>query len=627
MHTHTKKALSFWVIVILLIVLIPMGIEYCIDPEANVWESPPMTGLDMSLFIPSEGVIIEDGVTSLYDEMTIWTDQYQGYIYKLTLYGNTDVSCPYSVILLDENNEVIKVAKSTFSLALSQDTIKINGEVASILIQGSEECSLELTGASLVTKGVWSLQRMLFLGLSILCAALLVYFRKYIGKHIEIGFLIVAVIIGGYMAIMIPANVGVVYDDQIHFIDAYEMSYGAVSKIPPTIRSMIDLAWDGNVLDTHEDIHTYYETIDAQYLAEEDIENEVSFGYKKIGYLPHIVMLWLGRSLNLPFRIQFILGRVGGLAFYITLCYFAIKMAARYKVALTVIALVPVSVLLAASYSYDPWISALYIFGISLFITELITPEKPLTWQRALMIVSALALGCLPKAIYAPVLLLLLLLPGSKFANKKQKTGFKAMVVVVAMLLLATFVLPTILNPTVAGDPRGGATSLKGQLEFILADIPRFIMVMLTSIWQMFPMMVVDHVRTGWAYLGMMDASIDVLSLLLFLFAIYTDNASDNHTLIPTYKQKLWLAFCAAVIMFLPYLAMYLDFTPVGSLTVQGVQARYFIPAFPLLAVIVQPKGIQNSMNKVNYYLVLLLGNYLVIGVTCYMLMVSRFWL
>lgn len=627
MHTRTKKALIFWAIVILLMFLIPIGVEYCIDPQASPLQKSTPIDLDMSLFVASDGVIIEDGIITIYDEMNIRTDQYQGYIHKLTLYGNSDTRCHYSVTVLDKNGKTIKVATSNFGAFLPQDTITINSEAAIISIRGNEHSIIEIAGASLVAQSAWALNRMLFVALGILCVSLLIYFRKHIGKHIETGFLIVAVIIGGYMAIFIPANIGVVYDDQIHFTDTYEMSYGSVAKVPPAAQLLTDLAWDVHALDTQEDVQTYYETIDTQYLAEEGLETEVSFAYKRVGYLPHCIMLWIGRSLNLPFHIQFIMGRVGGLAFYITLCYFAIKMAARYKVALTAIALVPVSILLAASYSYDPWITALYIFGISLLVSELVTPDKHLTWQRGFMIVMALALGCLPKAIYAPVMLLLLLLPSSKFASKKQKIVFKAMVTVVTMLLLATFVLPTILNPTVAGDPRGGDTSLKGQLEFILADIPRFIMVMLRSMWQTFPVMALNYVRTGWSYLGNMNSSISLLSLMLFLFAIYTDNDSDNHTLVPTYKQKLWMALCAAVVIFLPYLAMYLDFTPVGRLSVQGVQARYFIPAFPLLAVILQPKGIKNSMNKANYHLVLLLGNFFIIGITCYTLIVSRFLL
>ena len=62
-----------------------------------------------------------------------------------------------------------------------------------------------------------------------------------------------------------------------------------------------------------------------------------------------------------------------------------------------------------------------------------------------------MSVGCLSKAVYIPLVLLMLLLPQFYKKNKKEKVLFLIGIGVLFLVVMATFVLPVISN-TVSGN-------------------------------------------------------------------------------------------------------------------------------------------------------------------------------
>jgi uncharacterized membrane protein len=103
---------------------------------------------------------------------------------------------------------------------------------------------------------------------------------------------------------------------------------------------------------------------------------------------------------------------------------------------------------------------------------------------------------------------------------------------------------------------------------------------------------------TFYAYLGMMKGFFLVLGTLL-LVTLTDKNEFDKKT--SKWSLRLSIVMIYFVTTALISTALYVVFTPVGSLTINGVQPRYLIPlVFPLLF-IVGSSRIKNPLGRGAY--------------------------
>ena len=96
------------------------------------------------------------------------------------------------------------------------------------------------------------------------------------------------------------------------------------------------------------------------------------------------------------------------------------------------------------------------MLGTAMAIREF-SDERPMTTSRAFALFLVFLVGLGPKAVYFPMLAILMLMPSSKFESKTQKKRFYIAGVVVALLAVATFALPLLSTKGGgSGDYRGG---------------------------------------------------------------------------------------------------------------------------------------------------------------------------
>ena len=77
--------------------------------------------------------------------------------------------------------------------------------------------------------------------------------------------------------------------------------------------------------------------------------------------------------------------------------------------------------------------------------------------------------------------------------------------------------------------------------------------------------------RLGWLQIFINEFSFVFYYIILFL-AAFVENTKLN------IKNRIWFAVIGIVISVLVVMGLYLYFTPVGWMTSEGVQGRYFIP-------------------------------------------------
>ncbi len=169
-----------------------------------------------------------------------------------------------------------------------------------------------------------------------------------------------------------------------------------------------------------------------------------------------------------------------------------------------------------------------------------------------------------------------LLLPAKKFKDRKEKYLMRAGICLLFAGLMASFVLPVLITPSQTGDLRGGATSEVGQMSYVLGHFFGYLKILFPSIIRTMPQMLFG--RDIFSVQGhLADSPFTWLAMGLALYVVVTDTkAASPETLKP--GQKLWIFLMLGGSALLIWTSMYIAYTVPGSLTIAGVQGRYYLP-------------------------------------------------
>lgn len=442
--------------------------------------------------------------------------------------------------------------------------------------------------------------RVILVIMFVFAVMMLILCSKLLTDKMERLFLFIAVGMGiGYFAI-IPSQ-KIAWDEGIHFRAAYEttlqkqVTYNEYSLL----HSNDALMWRLNFTKSYEEKQLLDEILDANVSYDENTRGAVTVNHRKfklanIGYVPSGIGLTIGRLLELDYSDLFRLGRIFNFIAYVTLAYFAIKKCKIGQIPLTLIALMPTLMSTAVAYSRDAVLNGLALLSMSCLMAMFVDKDEIISWKNYGIFAVSMYLVCSIKAIYAPLLLLVLLLPKDRFKDKKTMYIMKGGVFLIAFMLFASFMLPAVdPNNTSIGDSRGGDTSGARQMAHIFGAPLSYAKLLLTSIDSSF-----INYTFGMEGLGRVGQMLtimhpELLPVILFLAAILD---KDDRTL--SVLPKLGIAAMSFVVICFVWTSMYLSFTPVGDIQIAGVQGRYFISLVYPLLLILNTNKITNNINK-----------------------------
>lgn len=422
--------------------------------------------------------------------------------------------------------------------------------------------------------------------------------RKKIGERPELGFLAVALICGSLLSFSEP-KAYVSWDEQIHYKNAEKISLAIIGGFsrPNTVKSSYSLQEQKKI----------NEKVDSQYKkAQVKSRNffEV-FSYNRVAYLPSAIALIIGGILQLPYHLIFIFGRWINLLIYAVVIYFAIRKLKTGKMIMSVIALFPTAIFLAANYNYDSWLTAFTMLGLAYLFTQLQEPKKKITKRNVVIMVGAFVLGLSPKAIYFPLMILLYLIGREKFSSLKKYRAYLATTTLTILFVAGSFCLPFFVGGMDHSDNRGGnGVNSAEQVQFILSNSLGYVKILGNFILSYINPLNAGGFVSFFAYLGM-TKGFWILLCLLGVVVVTDRNEYDKKT--SSWKMKLLIVTIYLINVALVSSALYVAFTPVGSVSINGVQPRYLIPlVFPLLFVL-GSGHIKNIFNK-NIYNVVIFG-------------------
>lgn len=490
-----------------------------------------------------------------------------------------------------------------FEKSFSSSVTNIDQIVSGITISyDSEDITISQISIDNLFHFDWS--RFLSVLLTLLTIFFLFYFYKtgFKTEKLHIYFGIISILLGTIFIIAQPNAIVYSWDDQTHFerivtLFGGEIHYTngeynlsdtglGISSGRDSINSIEEQQYQDNYLDTNTE---YEYTTNVGHFTT----------YSKIPYSPMAIGYHGAKLFKLPFSLCFKIGKFFNLLVYVLLMAYAIKTLLVSKRLLTLIALFPTIIFLASNYSYDPAVFA----GISVFLAHIINlitnKNTKVNFKTIAIMIAAISYACLAKAVYIPLLLLVFLIPKTKFKNAKQsrlvKIGFASI-----MLIFIAFIAFPLLAGNTASDPRGGDTSTKDQLLTIINHPLDYTVVLKNNMLdEFFTKLIGPNTIGSFAYMGDISKIPNLYYILIaLLFTVFlTDNKNNNLT-----KKQRWITFASIfAIIFLIWNALYLSFTPVGSKSINGVQGRYFLPLlFPFL-LLLQPKNIQNKINDKLY--------------------------
>ncbi|MBQ6843147.1 MAG: DUF2142 domain-containing protein [Agathobacter sp.] len=440
--------------------------------------------------------------------------------------------------------------------------------------------------------------------------AFLIMMKDHIEHNLEAVILGLILIIGCTMVVSQPmAHSG--WDVDSHYRFAHSSSYLGEAYMTLADQSFMTAAYESlakpNGVANLGNIR--YMNMASEYVIA-TYDTNIS-----LPHLPAGIAIAVVRLLGGSFHATFLAGEFVNLFIYAFLTYFAIKKLKSGKMIMAVFALFPTNLVIATNYSYDYWVTGFTMLGVAYFIGECQDREHQISIKDTIIMCGSLALACLPKQIYVPIMLLPFFMPKEKIKNKKIYYGI---CIAGFLLLFSSLLTRTSTEAAAGGDTRGSgsAVSVVDQLYYILENPFSFWMVLVTHLR--------NYLSLGWLYQGITNyANLGVTTwgsnifILVLVYVVLTDkNEYDkysSHWLVKAYTMAMYLGMAVLVSV-----SFYLVFTPVGANYIAGCQMRYMFSAMIPFLMLVGPHSTRTTMNPKLY-------RYGVLGIVLFIVLMDNF--
>lgn len=531
------------------------------------------------------------------------------YVKQIRLSGRFPREYEYTIETTEENafgKEAEAVYTDTVNAWFKNFYTDLNKKITSVKIVLEKPEGAELTGVICSNRAEINKYRVLFF-LALFSLLYCALFEASFIRKIE-WYIVLYGAVFGLLIILYAQPVKTSWDEQIHFRNAYRLSYGRnVEWTESAVHLQNWTTVKCNTKAEYASLRAYRDEKGQEYAETEEKETVIP-SYSSLAYLPQAFFLWLGRLLKLPFSSLYAFGKIGNLIVYLITMFWAVRLAKTKKLFLVFFAMMPTVIFQAASYTYDSVVNCFLTLGCVLWANHFYYQEGMTRVRDILLMVVVLILGSFSKAVYIPLLLLVLLLPWFRKRSKKEKAILFGSIFLLFVLMMATFVLPTLTNTitgnlSFGGDSRGGDTGAAGQLLSMLQHPVSSIKLLLQNVTQF------DNFRNlgaeatdnyffgnlmflNFATAGILGDKWSALLVPVFtLLLFYNDSREEERQVYSKWYTAIILVLSLGVVILI-WLAMYLSFTPIGEEYIAGVQARYYLPLIYLGALLISNKRI-----------------------------------
>jgi uncharacterized membrane protein len=389
-------------------------------------------------------------------------------------------------------------------------------------------------------------------------------------------------------------------DEINHFYRAYQISEGQMKALKQNSRlggyvpkSLVKITEPFLGLRWNMNAKTNFETIIDQLQTPLDANNKIFVDfpntsvYSPVSYFPQSISILVLRKFNLPPLYIFYCARISALLFWLLSIFHAIRTMPFYKWFFTFLALLPMSLFINMSLSADV-VTNLLSFNLIACIFKLAYVEQNISLKNIIIPAVMAIFLVTAKFVYAPIVLLFLLIPKSKWNTDKdyytQAITFIS-IFFVTILIGSKSINDLYLPYNVYNKNfRDGITlvqcaDMHEQIHYILNHGSYLWHVFGSSMKHTFDMYYQGYIGT----LGWIDTKFPIWFIHLSYLILFTIALLDNGEAIKlNMNDKFIILIDMIIIIGLILLSQHLTWDCVGGDIIANLQGRYFIPVFPL---------------------------------------------
>lgn len=310
--------------------------------------------------------------------------------------------------------------------------------------------------------------------------------------------------------------------------------------------------------------------------------------YSFVNYLPQILGLTAGRLLGLGGNLTIYLSRVFITIVFLLSCYLSIRATPVGKIVFAVVPLLPMSMMLGTSISYDAMVIITALGMISAMLALKNKPTDKRNIYRALIWVFLA--GAVKGGINLIMMPLILLIPIRKEKNNlwgKYQLHINLILTGVLSLILFDFIIP-----------KGSLFQLHGidalhlSASFALLHPITYLKMLIESYIHDIDVLMINM---GGTHLAWLEYSIPSVWIVLIMIITGIMSTVEADELVLGKKDK-WSFGLIILFVLLLTPAMLLSFTYVNSTNVEGLQGRYYLFVLPLIFLILTKFKLKNVM-------------------------------
>lgn len=331
-----------------------------------------------------------------------------------------------------------------------------------------------------------------------------------------------------------------------------------------------------------------------------------------LAYMPQALLISLARLFHGNSLLLAYMGRLGNLAFFVLMTWLAMRRMPFGKEVLFGVAVLPMTLHLSASMSYDVMIlGCLFLFSAVCLNLAYEKERVGIGDVAVLMVLMAAAGPC--KMVYGAMMGLCLLIPVKKFGGWRQWT---AAAIAVGGIWAAGMMLvnrQTIASYAAATDTVVSWAEEQGySLTYLIHNPGRMAALFYnTLLWQM----ELFHQTMIGSALGNLDAGLGAPYPVVMIFTgclalLAWKKPGEIQRMSP--GNRVWTVAVCGVCAGLTMLSMLIAWTPMSSTVITGVQGRYFLPFLPVLLLVCKNDRLilTKDINRSILYFMLCLNGY-----------------
>lgn len=438
-----------------------------------------------------------------------------------------------------------------------------------------------------VYDGYWSRKVLIYVIISgILASISLIYNCVQDKNKIENMFLNFAIPIGiSFIVFMLPTYTP---DASSHLWRAYEISGGTlITKIDEngdaktTVPEIMSINRE-KVLIKYNKLNDLLNSEEARDYNKTTQVDSPSKGYAFVFFLGYAIGLAIARMLSLNIFVGLLLARLINYIIVLILGYYAIKKIPFGKILLTTYLMIPMMMQQATAFSADSIMNATIILFISYTLYLSFKKEEILKSEKIIFLILSVFVG-LSKITYIPLIgIALIIAKRKKEMPKKEVISFAIVTLVICCGSMITLNIFTrgYTNESASGYLENAGVNSEEQLLGIISNPLHFVKVLWNDFKVNGEFYTFNFIGQ---YLGWLSITVPISYIILYIIILLASIFVEDNKKVLDWKERLWLIILALGMNILVITGMYLEWTGVGSMTVAGVQGRYFLPTTIIL--------------------------------------------